>query len=62
MVGTQWERQMLDLATYADELLNVTKDLHVMYIQQLAIAQATIKTLQKEVEELQKQIHQQDSV
>lgn len=49
---------MIDIHTYADELLELSKEHHAMYTQRLAIAQATIKALQREVEELKKLVQQ----
>ena len=47
---------MINIEQYADELMDLFKELLAIQIQRLAIAQATIKSLQKEVEELKKQV------
>lgn len=47
---------MIDVNQYADELLDVSKECIAMYVQRLALANATIKALQNEIEELKRQV------
>lgn len=53
---------MVDIHTYADELLELSKEHYAMCLQRLALAQATIKTLQAEVEDLKKLVQQPASI